>query len=91
MLRTGWHIEKGGAEGCMADSGESSASAAGYIVLREVEPGHWHLVGEVDRRPGLTARRSRVQAIADVINETAGPGDHYAVLPRSEWRVAQQL
>ncbi len=75
----------------MPDSGERSASAAGYIVLREAEPGHWHVVGEVDRRPGLTARLSRVQAIADVTNETADPRDHYAVLPRSEWRVAQQL
>jgi phenylpyruvate tautomerase PptA (4-oxalocrotonate tautomerase family) len=30
----------------MPDSVESSASAAGYIVLREVEPGHWHVVGK---------------------------------------------
>ena len=68
----------------MVDLGESSAPGAGYIVLREIEAGHWHVVGDVDRRPGLTARASRVQAIADATSGTS-------VLPRSEWRVARQL
>jgi hypothetical protein len=75
----------------MADSGDGAAARAGYIVMREAEPGHWHVIGEVDRRPGLPARVSRVQAIADVTNGTADPAGRYAVLPRSEWRVAQQL
>jgi hypothetical protein len=56
-----------------------------------VEPGHWHVVGDVDRRPGLTAKASRVQAVKDATNGTAGEGDVYAAVPRSEWRVAQQL
>ncbi len=33
--------------------------SGGYVVLHEVEPGHWVVVGDVDRRPGLTARNSR--------------------------------
>ena len=73
----------------MIDPGEGSVSGPGYVVLREIEAGHWYMVGDVDRRPGLTARASRVQAIADA---TGGTADGvYAVVPRSEWRVAQQL
>ena len=70
---------------------EGSASGAGYIVLREIEAGHWYVVGDVDRRPGLSARASRVQAIADAAGGTPDSDSVYAVLPRSEWRVAQQL
>ena len=75
----------------MIDPGEGSTSGAGYIVLREIEAGHWYVVGDVDRRPGLTARASRVQAIADATSGTADSDRVYAVVPRSEWRVAQQL
>jgi len=75
----------------MIDPGEGSTSGAGYIVLREIEAGHWYVVGDVDRRPGLTARASRVQAIADATSGTADSDGVYAVVPRSEWRVAQQL
>jgi hypothetical protein len=75
----------------MVDPGEGSASGAGYIVLREIEAGHWYVVGDVDRRPGLSARASRVQAIADAAGGTPDSDGVYAVLPRSEWRVAQQL
>jgi hypothetical protein len=75
----------------MIDPGQGSTSGAGYIVLREIEAGHWYMVGDVDRRPGLTARASRVQAIADAIGGSADGDGVYAVVPRSEWRVAQQL
>jgi hypothetical protein len=63
----------------------------GYVVLREVEPGHWYLIGEVDRKPGLTARASRVRAVEETTGSAPGEGEVYAVLPRSEWRVARQL
>jgi len=75
----------------MVDPGEGSGSGAGYIVLRQIEAGHWYVVGDVDRRPGLSARASRVQAVADVAGGTPDSGSVYAVLPRSEWRLAQQL
>lgn len=75
----------------MAEPGADSRSAGGYIVLRQVEEGHWHVVGDVDRRPGLTARASRVQAVADATDGTAHADEVCAAVLRSEWRVAQQL
>ncbi len=75
----------------MTQTGADSRSAGGYVVLHEVEPGHWHVVGDVDRRPGMTARLSRVRAVEDAIGGTASAGDVYAAVPRSEWHVAQQL
>jgi hypothetical protein len=59
--------------------------------MREVDPGHWYVVGDVDRRPGLTARASRVQAVRDAIGTEPDEGEVYVALPRSEWRVARQL
>jgi hypothetical protein len=44
----------------MAGEGAGVPGAGGYVVLREAGGGHWVVVGDVDRRPGLTARRSRV-------------------------------
>jgi hypothetical protein len=64
---------------------------ASYVVLREVESGHWLLVGEVRRRPGMPARASRLQAIKDATGADPADGAAYAVLPRSEWVVAQAL
>jgi nucleoside-diphosphate-sugar epimerase len=70
---------------------EGAGAAGGYVVLREAEAGHWVVVGDVDRRPGLSARNSRIQAVRDAIGRE--PADHevYAALPRSEWRVARHL
>jgi hypothetical protein len=65
--------------------------SGGYVVLFEAEAGHWVVVGDVDRRPGLTARNSRMQAVRDAIGRDAAEGEVYAALPRSEWRVARQL
>ena len=39
--------------------------AAGFVVLREVTAGHWVVVGETDRRPGLPASKARPHAVAD--------------------------
>ena len=68
-----------------------AAAAGGYVVLRETKPGHWDVVGDVDRRAGLTARNSRVQAVRDAIGREPADGEAYAALPRSEWTVARQL
>lgn len=48
----------------------------------------WRVVGEVERRPGLPARKSRAQAVRDVIGRAAHEGEVFAVLARSEWRNA---
>jgi hypothetical protein len=63
-------------------------SRGGYVVLQRLHTGEWRVVGEVDRRPGLPARRSRAQAIQDVLGREPDRGEAFAVLPRSEWRLA---
>jgi hypothetical protein len=62
--------------------------AGRYVVLQQVEADMWRVVGEVGRRPGLPARRSRGQAIRDVLEREPKNGEVFAVLPRSEWRLS---
>jgi hypothetical protein len=64
----------------------STPTHGGYVVLQRVRGAEWRLIGEVDRRPGLPARKSRGQAVRDVIGREANDGEVFAVLPRSEWR-----
>lgn len=61
------------------------------MVLRATADGYWRLAGEADRRPGLPAEAARHQAIYDVTGAPAGDGVAYAVVLRSEWRMAQRL
>jgi hypothetical protein len=58
----------------------------GYIVLAQTGDDEWRVLGEIDRRPGLPARKSRGQAVRDVIGREPEEGEVFAVLPRSEWR-----
>jgi hypothetical protein len=67
-----------------------NAPKPGYVVLRQVGDDQWRLVGDVDRKPGQTARAARAQAIQDATGGKAKPGDAYRVLPRSEWRLAAE-
>lgn len=60
----------------------------GYIVFQQVADNTWRLLGEVDRRPGLPAKRSRAQAVKDVLDREPDADGVYAALPRSEWRVS---
>jgi hypothetical protein len=57
------------------------------VVLQQLPTGDWRVVGEVDRRPGLPARKSRGQAVRDVLGREPANGEVFAVLPRSEWRL----
>jgi hypothetical protein len=59
----------------------------GYVVLQHVRGDDWRLVGEADRRPGLPARKSRAQAVRDVLGREPTESEVFAVVPRSEWRV----
>ena len=61
---------------------------AGYVVFRQDGADDWRIVGEVDRRPGLPARKSRAQAVRDVLGREPNDGETFAVLARSEWRNA---
>jgi hypothetical protein len=58
----------------------------GYVVLRQERGAEWRVVGEVDRRPRLPARKSRAQAVRDVMGREKEAGEVFLVLPRSEWR-----
>jgi hypothetical protein len=58
----------------------------GYVVLQRIGGDEWRVLGEIDRRPGLPARKSRGQAVRDVIGREPEDGEVFAVLPRSEWR-----
>jgi len=75
----------------MAQEHAEAAAVSGYVVLRQAEAGHWVVVGDVDRRPGLTARDSRMRAVRDAVGREPVEGEVYAALPRSEWRVARQI
>ena len=60
------------------------------MVLRHVGEGHWQVVGEVNRRPGLTARAARAQAIQDATDGKAAADQVYKAVLRSEWRIASE-
>lgn len=62
-----------------------------YVVLRQVGEGSWELVGEARRRPGLTARAARAQAVRDALGREPEPGEVYVAILRSEWRISFQL
>ena len=66
------------------------ASRPGYVVFRQVGKDRWQLVGEVDRKPGQTAKRARAQAIEDATRGKAKPGEVYRALLRSEWKIASE-
>ena len=61
---------------------------ARYVVLGQTGEGEWRFAGEVERRPGLTARAARAQAIRDATTGKAKPGEVYAAVLRGEWRIA---
>ena len=65
-----------------------SQTRSGYIVLQRLEGDDWRVLGGVDRQPGLPARRSRAQAVRDVLGREPTRDEAFAVLPRSEWRLA---
>jgi hypothetical protein len=67
---------------------EHRPAAPGFVVLRQIGEGRWELLGEVERKPGMTARAARSRAILDATQGTAKAGEVYAAVLRSEWRVA---
>ncbi|HEY2354583.1 MAG TPA: hypothetical protein VGH79_06780 [Gaiellaceae bacterium] len=64
-----------------------SPDAGRYVVLQQTGTDEWRVVGEIGRRPGLPARRSRAEAVRDVIGREPEDGEVFAVLPRSEWHL----
>jgi hypothetical protein len=60
----------------------------GYIVFRKVGDDLWQLVGEIDRKPGLPARKSRIQAVDEITGGAARDDEEYRVVLRSEWNIS---
>lgn len=65
-----------------------SPDAGRYVVLQQLRPEEWRVLGEVGRKPGLPARKSRTQAVRDVLGREPRAEETFAVLPRSEWRLS---
>jgi hypothetical protein len=63
------------------------AMHGGYVVLQQIGADEWRLLGEANRRPGLPARKSRAQAVRNVLQREVADGEVFAVVPRSEWRL----
>jgi hypothetical protein len=59
-----------------------------FVVLQQLADGRWKLLGEFDRKPGMTAKKARSQAILEATEGKAKAGEVYAAVLRSEWRVA---
>ena len=68
----------------------SGAPKPAYVVLRQVGKDRWQVIGEVERRAGLTARNARAQAIADATGGAAKAGQVYRAILRSEWRISAE-
>ena len=65
-----------------------SPERGGYLVFQLVSEDLWRIVGDVDRQPGLTAKKARAQAVRDVLGREPEEREVHAVLPRSEWRLS---
>lgn len=63
-------------------------SHPGLVVLRRTDGNRWELLGEVPRVRGLTARAARTAAVMTLTQGKARPGEVYAAIVRSEWRLA---
>jgi len=70
---------------------ESRPAGPGFVVLRETEPGLYEIVGEARRRPGLSARAARAQAVHDATGGKAREDEVYGAILRSEWRISFEL
>lgn len=60
-----------------------------YVVFRKGKGDSWELLGEFPLKPGLPARAARARAILEASGGDAKPGDAYAAVLRSEWKLAQ--
>lgn len=58
-----------------------------FVVLRQTGPDQYEVVAEVERRPGLPAKKARRAAIVEAAGGEPGPGEVYAAVLRSEWRI----
>ena len=69
---------------------QNKPSPPSFAVLRQTCANTWEYLGEVRRKPGLTAHAARTHAILEATNGAAKAGETYAAVLSSEWRVAQK-
>ncbi|HYJ60544.1 MAG TPA: hypothetical protein VE032_03670 [Actinomycetota bacterium] len=67
-----------------------SPSKPTYVVLEGIGKDTWRVIGEVERKPGQTARSARARAIEDATEGTPKPNVAYRAVLRSEWRIAAE-
>jgi hypothetical protein len=67
------------------------ASKPSYIVLHQIGKDTWRVIGEVQRRPGRTAKQARADAIDDATKGRAKPNQQYRAVLRSEWNIAADV
>jgi hypothetical protein len=65
-----------------------SGAKPSYVVLRQTGMDRWQVIGEVERKPGLSARNARAQAIEDATGGRVRAGQVYRAILSSEWRIA---
>lgn len=65
-------------------------SRPSFAVLRRTSANTWEFLGEVRRKPGMTAQAARTHAILEATHGKAKPGEVYAAVLASEWRIAQK-
>ena len=72
----------------MPQPDQRTSRRPGFVVFRQVDEGQWQLLGEFERKAGMTARAARSRAILDATQGEARADEVYAAVLRSEWRVA---
>ena len=73
----------------MTEAATGTGQIRGYLVFREVEPGRWRLIGDVNHRAGLAMRGERAQAVRDATRGADPAGGVYAALPRNQWHLVR--
>jgi len=66
---------------------DEGVPGAAYLVFQQMPDGNWKMLGEVARKPGMPARKSRTHAIMEATGGAARAGETYAAIIRSEWKV----
>jgi hypothetical protein len=67
-----------------------SAAKPSYVVLRQSGKDRWQVIGVVERKPGLSARNARAQAIEEATGGRVRAGQVYRAILSSEWRIAAE-
>jgi hypothetical protein len=79
----------GNGSGPVSEVAAGSRQVRGYVVFVQVESQLWRLIGNVDHRPGRTARAERAEAVRDATGSANLGEGVYAALPRDQWHLVR--